>query len=179
MTRSVQLYRDGSKLVYCTGESPPQFPGVLYITLEGETPDTVEEAVRTVAQLRGLQGVEVSTLSVQWKKALGLPEVEPSPKRQDTRPSSPQRGGRGATPNRTIQVVETRYIKCAPNLGWFSLNLYIGLGLLSILFGGANLPFLLLVMFLSGFAVLYACAATYMGGKVKHGQIDRGYFIGR
>lgn len=188
MTASVptnKVYRDGSKLLRCTGESPRQFNGILFVTLEGETPESVGESVRTMEQLRGLQDVEISTLSVQWKKALGLPEVEPSPKRQDTRSSSPViRRGQGATPSRRETqkkqqlVVETRYMKCAPSLGWFSLNLYIGLGLLSIAICGLNPYYLAMIMLLGGFSVAYAAAATFMGGKIKHGQVDRGYFTG-
>ena len=172
-----KIYRDGSKLLRCTGESPPQFNGVLFITLEGETPDAVTESVRTVEQLRGLQGVEASTLSVQWKKALGLPEAKPSPKRQSTRRSSPTGGGRRATPA-PKQVVETQFLLCSPKLGWYSLNFYIGLAILVNLSCGPQPIFTGMMIGMSGFAVVYALCSTFLGGTVKHGQIRRDYVSG-
>lgn len=167
------VYRDGGKLVRATGESPQQFKGVLFVTLEGDTPNTVGEHLRTLDQLRGLQIVD-EPLTVEWVKALGLPEVEPIPNRQDTPQSrkavypsdsvTPEDLRREAK-TKAKHIIETKYVHVNPNLGWMYLNYFLGLGLLITMLIGFNGPWLFLIVFLSLIAVGYATSANYLAGK--------------
>lgn len=74
---SQKVYQDGDWLLKPTGESPQKFPGLLFIVNEGKSPETVRESARTLDQLNKLDEIDSTTLSQEWKIALGLPE-EPS-----------------------------------------------------------------------------------------------------
>lgn len=149
-----RVFRDGSKLVHVTGESPRQFNGLIFVVHEGETPESVGESLRSVDQLKGLQEVDVSTLSVSWKNALKLPKGSPS----KSEPSHPVSRVIVVKPD---EAPSPKYIKVSPALGWFALNAYIGMGVLTTLaIGKINLWFLGMILILSVVAVLYAVAAT-------------------
>lgn len=158
-TKQSEVFRDGSKLVHVTGESPRQFNGLIFHVYEGETPETVGESLRSVAQLKGLQRVEVSTLSVQWKNALSLPQDSPS-KSESTHSVSQVIAGK---PDEAPSPV---YIKVSPALGWFALNAFLGMGLLTTLtIGKINVWYLAMILILSAVAVIYAVAATFATKK--------------
>ena len=161
------VYRDGSKLVRLTGESPPQFEGVLFVVYEGDSPETVGEALRSPNQLQGLDEVDTTTLSNEWLEALGLPKVDVCPKHVDAPDSQTvMRGGGQVAP--TIKVIETRYVTVNPRFGWFCLNFFLGLGFLVTLFQGLNAPFIFIIVLMSFVAVVYAWAATYVNGRVGY-----------
>lgn len=155
------VFRDGSKLVHVTSESPRQFGGVVFLVYEGETPETVGESLRTVAQLKGLQRVEVSTLSVQWKNALQLPEDSPS-KSESNHP---------ADSIITVQPDEAPspvIMKLSPGWGWLCLNFFIGMSVLVTMQPGEpNWWFLMLMLVFSAIAVIYGVGATLVLQSLK------------
>lgn len=73
------IYRDGDLLVRPTGESPRNFEGVFFAVLQGNSPDSVVESVRTLDQLRLLEVVHSSSLSPEWLDALQVPISERTP----------------------------------------------------------------------------------------------------
>lgn len=80
------VYKRDNQLIHDTGVSPRQFKGVLTIVYCGDTPETVGECAIGVNELKGLEKVPISQLSVPWRKALRLPEpaVASKPTAQDS-----------------------------------------------------------------------------------------------
>lgn len=97
-----QLFKEGTKFVYVTYESPQQFSGMLYVCLEGTSPETVVESVRTVSDLQSLKSLPLSVLDSEWSKRFGVSEgSKPSDVGNHGIPASSK------TP--TIEVVKTEY----------------------------------------------------------------------
>ena len=69
-----QLFKEGTKFVYVTYESPQQFSGMLYVCLEGTSPETVVESVRTVSDLKSLDRLPLNSISSEWLKRFGVSE---------------------------------------------------------------------------------------------------------
>lgn len=166
----MKVYRSGSKLIRPTGESPRQFEGILLAVYQGDTPETVEESVIPVEQLRGLQEVEVSTLGTQWRKALRLPEVGKGPNQADTPTlEDPSIRGESVTPaTNPIEVIETHYVSVNPRFGWFCLNFFLLMGILTTITSGINIATLVIVILMSFVSVAYAWAASYLQGTCTH-----------
>jgi hypothetical protein len=161
------VFRDGSKLIHVTGESPRQFSGILFVVYEGDTPESVVESAKTVDQLRGLPRVDKSTLSVPWKKALKLPEERPTPNRSNTRSSRRvMTGARSVTPDHgtRVRVVETHYVPIYLGLGAWHVHFFMACAALSVLFG-VDPWYLAMCVILTLVAGWYEWATKYLAAK--------------
>lgn len=94
--RQLEFYRDGDRYVATTGECPQGFKDFLFLTLVGETPESVTETCYQGDQFTKLTQIEGADVPDDWAEAfekLGVtvprfepePEPEPEPPKQRRR----------------------------------------------------------------------------------------------
>jgi len=173
-----KVYKDGNKLVRPTGELVPQFEGVIIAVYEGDSPKTVSESLRAVHELEGLPEVDLATLSVPWRVALGLPQGVAQSKCATSPASGSVIGNRsrGSSPSRRsgagrTQIVKTHYVKVNHQLGWLALISLFVMVMLVTACVGVNLHFVLMVSIGCIMAILYALSAIILAGTSTEKQI--------
>jgi len=72
------IFRDNNKLILQTKRSPKGFKGVVYICLEGINPNSVNETIYSVEQLKKFKTVDENELDAEWRSAFRL-KAKPPP----------------------------------------------------------------------------------------------------
>jgi len=183
-----KVFRDGSKFIRPTGESVRQFEGIIIAVYEGESPETVLESVRSVSELRGLPEVDLATLSVPWRVALGLPTADVAQSKRAITSNDgatigrQRRKGRASSnrnfrrPNGNVNVVETHYQIVSPKAGWLAINVCFMLAIINEL----TTDDVYMTVFMGAIGTLsfmYVWASTTLGGTVQQHKADDRFYI--
>ena len=162
-----QVFKDGDKYVRPTGESPRQFEGILFAVYEGKSPETVEEALRSLVELERMETVDPSGLSDSWQQALKLDLSSDS----DTHHQGMTDGNRPNTrrPKQSnVEVVETHFVKVSPTIGWLYFNFFIVTFLIATYaIGTTNHWFTALCLMLAYLSLIYGCSSAYLAGGTR------------
>jgi len=159
---SPNIFRDGKTFICTTDESPQQFKGVLLVCLAGKSPETVEEIVKPINELKELERIPIETLSDDWLRAFKLPER--------SKLSAPITGSGYTKSNSVtekINVIETRYILINTQISK-SATLFFSCFFLFWL--GDNEPFMLMCLAGLSIALFYTFVAHTFDGVIRYKQ---------
>lgn len=81
----MQVFKNGSEFILVTDKSPGQFQDVLFLSLRGTSPETLEECIVAPGQTRDWQKVDLASLNSKWRRAFGLTVEESKPEAEASR----------------------------------------------------------------------------------------------